>query len=584
MNLHDPATERELLRIAVIARAARTMEPAESYPLGSTFRRLLNHVFVLAMAAMFLGGPQGVHLADHWRELIACLMVMAMAATGNSNLHQTAADCGMHTVIPNLPIRGESALRWVRSRYLIGHAWTVTTLCFVIAFTLSGFSITSTISVARHAVLLLAVTFATMMLVDDEWLQRLKVNRALLLVSVISAVGLFGIYIFRRHYFITGHTPEWAINGLRGLIWMFPPSWTMPGRFESGGAWLAAGWIGWGLWKWIAWPRAIGFAFDEPQDLIGAFGSCGFEDDEEDHGPMHESEASLMNEVESPAGKPGCPIALPPPLAMARAGWVDHWIGIVLGVRNRHLAAALCDPSATWTKQTNWLIVFSPVWLALAWAFMAWLPDSERKEFIVLWIWIVSIAVMTVGLLPFTNAIPRAMSSWPMGAQQMPFFAGIPVNARDLLRVSTRITVARCLVMALVGGVFFPIQWMIFEPADSHWPIVALVIAITIFWSLSRPAFISYRLRSPNLRRRGIWMVDVLAMALSVLLGVGWLLAGVVGIFATFILASLGDSSGELGWSLLLAFGGLTVSGLCARAVFEIHHWQIRRGHFDWLK
>jgi hypothetical protein len=581
MKLHDPAEEREFLRIASQARVGRPLEAGEPPPYGAFFGELLLLAFTWGIITRLLLGRSNEGLDGHWWELIACLALMLTATWSSDRLNGTAVECGVDSVLPNLPISGERAMRWILGRFCMTHFWKVVCICAVISMTADG-ATKNVWMLAGNITLLATITASTMMLMGDEWVRRLMVTRVWFHLWLVGVGLLVWLFIFRHRFLLPGGSPEWIANVARGITWAFPPSWAMRGRFENGGAWLCTLWIAWGFWKWMIWPRVTGRAFDQPQDRLVGFAD---EDDLENEDDM----AELLQEIEadieesSPSKNHNEPLTLPAPLAMKKAGWVDRWVDAVIGERCRLHAGALCAPHLTWTKQTMRLLKIAPFWLLMAWLIVKWFPNTETQEKILLWIWIIPLGSAIYFLLPFSNAIARAMDLCGAGMQQMPFFSGLPVNTRDLLRLSSHITLARSLVMAVIAGFFFSALWMISAPGIPPWHVLAIVLYLAVFWIFSRPVFITYRLKSASRRRHGVALLNTAAVLISVLLCILWFSGGAVGVVACFALFSGELADGEVGLTHKLAFGGLIGSALCARAVFEILQWQVRRRHFDWL-
>ena len=587
MKLHDPETERELLRLATRGRKGRAAEPPDSRKSGEKIGLIFPLLVVLYLTAAILGALDERLRTEHWRFLICGMLLLWVAQVGLG--HLIGEVNRYREVLVNLPISGEHVLRWARSRFFIQKWFSILFFCGLCSFSLSNFSWASPWQLATTTLLLFATTVSTVILLKEPWLGRLRIVRIWTIGSLLSVGGMAVLFFTNRKIFRIGETPEWLAEGILNITWLFPPSWSLPGRLEQGGVYLTLLWIGIGALRWMSWPKQAAPHFDAPQDFVEAFGDFAYEEDVEFDGSAPEpatgeiDHSAIVADVERRAGKPKQRIRIPEPLTMAAGGWVDQWIRRAVGKSDAALAGAFADPNHTSTRKTNRVIVWSPVWLAITWAINAFYPESDSKDLVILWIWILSPALLILGLLPFSNGIPRATTAWNLGSQCMPFFAAMPVGTRDLLRVSTRINLVRSIVMALIAT---PLCWLlmvILAPEDTPWVACWVVPAFCIFWATSRPLFIWYRLQAATRRRRGTLLSHALGVSLSVAVAIVWMISGAGGVISG-VGYFLGGVSGSDRWLLpALAVGGLFVSGLSARAVFEIHRWQLSRRHFDWV-
>lgn len=585
MKLHDPETERNLLRLAIAGRNGKPIAPPDPRPgLWGTFKLSLYILASGAGVSGILGATNPLVRTHHWQTLFGSMILMALAMASFGRIFGTVCPPGTHAVLVNLPINGERVFRWIRFRFFLKSWFLFLTLSLTCSFALQGFADDSLWSTATTGLLLFAVSYSTVILLGDPLLIRLKVTNLWSLLLLILFVGLVLLYGFHQKIFSEGEIPEWLANGILGLAWAFPPSWCMPGHIENGGAWLSAAWIAWGAFRWIKWPRAAGQLFDMPYDFMNTFGDFGLnEDDEEAPQIIFPQAISETSNAEEPRSGLKYPIHLPAPLAMPQSGWLDRWIRRAIGKNNQDLAGAVCDLTRSWSKQTTWLMRLSPFWLISVWALTEFPPFSLRKDDITLFIGIASVILLIGGLLPFSNSIPRALAPWYLGAQKIPFFSALPISSRDLLRISNRITFVRGVAMILIASPVVFILLALLLPGENPWVSLWLVPSLVCFWSTSRPIFVWYRLQAACRKRRGIWLTHISGSILIIPLVIGWLASGAAGVvFGCGLI--LGKVSGDDAWILpLLAIGGLSLSGLSARAVFELHRWRLRRGHFDWM-
>lgn len=584
MKPHDPSTERELLRLALAARSGAKPEPSDPRNLGKRLLGFCHLVFLYGMLAAILGVLQPGSRENCWQVLLVSLFLMGGSFAMLGTLKGFLTERGRHEALANLPIPGERAARWARSWLLARHGITGLACCALGTIALDGFSDSAAQWLARLAPIVF-VTTATVILIDDEWLRRARIIRVWAFSMLLAGIGMIVLIFVHKRIFASGGTPDELAVFIEALAWIYPPSWAMPGRLENGGGLLSFAWCVWGLRRWMTWPRIAGEYFDTPGDFIGHPDLEDDEDAADDDSPWFPGNRPADDaEEESPPVHPaGARHALPGPLGIPETGWVDRWIHRWLSPRDKIIAGALADVNRSWTPQTMWFLKGSPLLLLALWAFVRGYPESGWKDTIMIWCWILAVAAPLVTLLPFTNALPRASADWPLGNLTLPFFSMLPITCRDLLRVSSRITLARCLVMTPVAMAYMAVL-LIVMPSDLPPRIVCWgVPAFGCFWITSRPVFVWYRLQAANCRRRGAWLVYTLGMLPSVALLFVWLAAGVAGVVAGCAFFEPGMSSADLGFTAMIAFGGLGASALCSRAVFEIHHWHLRRRRLDWV-
>ncbi len=268
---------------------------------------------------------------------------------------------------------------------------------------------------------------------------------------------------------------------------------------------------------------------------------------------------------------------------MGGEGWVESWVRRFIGKKDAPLAGAMVHLNPAWTRQTHLVMWLAPPVLAMIWAFHRHFPASAFRDSANVWIGILAFALPVGALLPVSNEVPRATALWPLGGQGLPFFSALPVSVRDVLRISQRITLARCLILVPLMTPIVAALLAIFDEMDfSPWTACWLVPAATCFWVTSRPVFLCHRLRGAG-RRSNSWSIHTLLELLTLIATLGWLIAGLIGVGSGLLLFSSGFGGPDRWVVAAAGLGGLLVSGLCARAVFEIHCWKLQRRMLDWL-
>lgn len=566
MKLHDPGMERELLRLAKQARGGKPMEKAEKSAWRLLLPRILYTILFLSLLLCVLGAYAPGHREQHWQFAICSVVLTVAASLGISIALRPIELPGHHAALVNLPVKGDFLFRKIRSRYLLRSIPGLGAPSFIFAFAASGFSFHSPWLTIFSTLLLLATTLATVVISYQPSPAIGYARKLWFLFGLLLAGGMILFVYNGSGYFETGATPRWLADGVFMLTWLFPPTWALPGRMEHGGGLLALMWCVWGYFKWKEWPDVIGRHFDTPQDFL-------YLDEVEDEDDVFSEEESSFEEMDSTDS----------PLPVGGDGWVKRWVRRIIGRKHELIAGALLDPSVTWTKRTRLALIWSPVLLAINWVVIQIPNQSQWYETVVDCIWIASIVAVPIPLLQISNAVPRATAPWGEGPQSLPLLSLLPISSRELLQVSSRITLARSLIMAAIVTPYF---WCLFSihkteisPAGALW----LVPAFCCFWTASRPLLVWFRLQSVARCRSGMFLRDYAWVWLVIGLAIIWIVAGAVGmIFGLMWVESVNPVDDRMFFGLI-AVGGILLSGLCARATFEIHHWRLRRGHFDWV-
>lgn len=588
MKLHDPHTERALVQIALQVRQGREMARSDG---PGWFRRMLNGSgwgYVLLIGFPYLNSFPLDQRSQPWQILVYSLVLMVAAWQIRKKMDQFATSPAHYPALVNLPIKGEKVLSWVRYRVIRETSFVTLVLCILISVALHGFSMDCCWVLVATTFLLFSTVFATALLSRDTWVQRSQLPKVWGLIVLSTVIGAAYILFAEKKALLTGGMPEWVKEVIAMACWVLPPSWVMPGHLEVVGGYLAAVWIIWGLVWWSRWPKAFAMMIDDPEVF---FGSLDFDPVQEEEAEELEiqSQGSLVEEAmlsDSAVAQLDTDHAqilpLPKPLTIRQQGWVEALILRAFTTQDRHLLGAMIHPQQTWTKRTNVVMAAAPVFLLASWLFMRFFPKGELWELLYIWGYMFAIGFVTLGLLPFSNAIPRATDWWSLGTQMLPFFSALPLSARDLLRISSRVTWVRSLIMVAILCPYALALSVILEHGQKSLSALWLVPATGLFWALSRPIFLWYRLQAMSKRRRGmsIWVWHALASLLIIILGFAWLILGAAGVLTGI---ALFNGPHDVGGDVLMSIACVLGSGVCARLVFEIQHWRLRLGHFDWL-
>lgn len=566
MILHDRETEQELLEIAGRVAGAKGLER----PDGKTWSRRASislHYGIWLFATCMLTLSDLPTTAEH---ALCALVMMLLIRDGRNHLGATANDCGLFGVLVNLPITVKRALTHIRARFVL-RFWLPSVLFPVpLALELHRPS-AAWPEIAASAFLLTTICWATIILADSDRMARLKGA----LVWHIAAIALIAHLIF-LHYLGGGLAEESpAYSSSEGVIdhmlWIFPPAWVFPGKAEAGGNILAGLWIAAGFWSWFRWPVTAMPAYDKPHDFIGAFGSFGYDDSETAAENFPGENEDTEDDVVSDA-----------PAAMPSDGWLDRLILRAIRADDRTVAGAMADPEQTWTRRANAALVFAPLWLLGIWLFGRWTPDFPQGDFLLIAIWGLPLALFIVTLFPYSNPMAFAFSPYPLGAFHVPFHSMAPVATRGLLRIAQRIRLVRCCLFGLVPTPFFHGMAVLQGYPQFAGGLALMIPAAMVFWILSTPIMVSSKIRSSLRRKSGILPLHFANSVVILSLSVLWLVTGIGGVASAFFFASEGSEEGRV-FLLPAAIGGLLLSAVFSRVVFEIVHNEIRHRRYDWI-
>lgn len=581
MTLHEPATERALLALANEVRQGQEMQPKDGL---NWFRRLLGKLtwllFLGPLAAYLRHFPAG-SAPQPWQVLLFCLVLMYAARRITHRLEELSSATMDFPVLVNLPVAGSTAVRWIRSRLFWEKTAGTLLLCFCIAGCLRGFALEAAWELAGTTLLLASLVFATALLVRDDWVRH-SLLPALWMVIAVLALGLLAMTLFtERKDFLQGGMPEWLVVGISTACWLLPPAWVMPGYEEGLGVWLAGVWLIWGCINWLFFPVTLAIIFDDDEDFISTVDDES-EPDESDDADANDS--LLEDEEVAEESEPPLELLfpLPEPLKLDQKRWVERWIVRGLSPHEQHLAGVMTAPYISWSQQTHRALKLVPLMLACAWVLARFFRSSELLEAVTTWSFVLGLLVLVIHLLPVSNAIPRAMDWWGLGGQALPFFSALPIRARELLRVSMRITWVRTIIFTAVTTPFVLLLSVILLSGPVRWELLWLVPACGLTWALSRPVFIWYRLQAMSRRRRGVRVWHALASLIIAALIGGWVVLSGVGLMTGF--AMMNAQTPAAWWKELLFSAGCALgSGLCARGILELFLWRLRRQHFDWI-
>lgn len=571
MTLHDRETERELLRIAQSVAGAKGLER----PDDKQWSRLASLTFLFAL---WMFATCMLMLADFpvtVEQAMCSLVMMLLIKHGRNDLWATAGDCGLFNVLVNLPITAKRALSHIRSRFI--RSFWLPSLLFPIplAVELHRHAAAAWPEIASGIILLTAICWATIILAESAWMTRLK----LVAIWHVAAIAIIA-YLAYLHYLGSGIADDsLAYNSskdaLDHALWIFPPAWIFPGKAESGGHFLAALWIAAGLWSWWKWRSTAFPAYDKPHDFVGAFGSFSYDESEP-------TDQAYPNADEGDEAPDEDDVIFEPPIAMPSGGWLDRFILRAIRPEDRAVAGAMDDPGQTWTRRANVALLLAPFWLIGSWFFREGIADGTDGILIPIVVWFLPLSVFFVTLFPYSSATPRALSPFPLGALHVPFHSMSPVTTRSLLRISQRICLVRCCLFGLVVTPFYHLMALFHGSPQIAAGVVALVPAAMVFWIFTTPILVCSKIRTSIRRKRGVFLLHYANGVVIISLSILAFLCGLGGVACAYFFAAEGSEEGGI-YLLPAALGGLVLSAVFSRIVFEITHNELRHRRYYWM-
>jgi hypothetical protein len=584
MKFHDPGEEAGLLNALRLRRQGRALErqpwSLEGWP--GTIGFFLVAAFMLAMLVCSRAERP---IGPGWQMLMvgAWFTFEAVVLHGSASVERH----------PNwgclllLPVSGTTIGRWIRHRVIVG-SWTVLVRAGVAAWALRG-TVAGQADVAviiGHALALWLVTIATAALLGNPLLLRLRVSYWWGKGSgAFLALGMLDFW-----------THEAKSEWLHPHLWMEKVAPWIAATFPPG--WLGSTVLTWpsilvvlafsfaGVRRWIEWPRLLGAALDQPQDLFGGVSDEDeLEEGEEDSPPVGEGPAlagALAGQetgslpLRRPLNNSDVASALhaewrdlPEVFAGDACGWIERLALCLLGSRGREIAPMLLASEPGWSAAWRRALWIGLGGILLGCIARAILPQGTL-EIAMLWICLPQAVMFFLLVLPLSNGLSRVTHPFPAGAQKVPVHMLLPVTARDLLRVSWCVTCARALaalpLVAMIGGgnalAFLGSASVALMVAKAGCGAVMLVV-------LQRPLLIVWRI---NETTRWVWWHQ--------------LAAGVV--FAPLVLASLvlGVSAFVtlVASSALVALGLFVLQGAVNYGIFLLYRQTIRRSRIDFLR
>ena len=565
MRLHDPRTEKEIIRIASGVAGKRGLERPDTRWWTNLASKITAFLAPPAIALFIFRILDNDPPPEAVRYLLCALMGMLLIRAGMTTLSLTAQKCGIYTLLVNLPVPGKIAYGYVRSRFLRKFCWVALIYSFVLSLATHRFEDPE--ATIQTTLLLFGITLGTVAFIYSKWCTRSK------LVKIWHVTGSISIaWLFCLHFFGEGslaNTQVWIDH----MLWIFPPAWVLPEKINSGGLILALTWIAYGLWSWIYWPSPLSAGYDKSDDFPSAYGFTG-----------HAEEASEADDTPSvPVGA----LCFDPPLSPAGKGWVNQLIMQSIASEDRLVAGALLDSGKNWSTAANLSLILASLWLLMCWILKDHLPTGDEGEIIKLLEWVIPSICMILAIFPYSNSIQRATNPYSLGSGYVPFFSTLPVSIRALLRISQRVNLVRCVIFAVIATPFFWALAIIGGLQEIAAGLAVAIPAFTVLGYFSRPVFIWNRIQSSIKRRRGIFLLHFATASVEIALFILWLLSGFAGVSVAYQFGlEIGKGGNNGSYTLQLVAGtlvGIALSAVFSRIMLEIVINEVRHRRYDWV-
>lgn len=567
MRLHDPETEKALMRIA---RRALDGADFQKHPV-SVWRRPLNWLVTIALGSI----APAYAIYSAWdettpfilRDSVCAIAMMLLARLGAGQIAMSYSKASFFAAMVNLPITGHAALTFVRGIFL-RKFWLP-----ALVGSLAG-AIFLHIPVNPDAFkellttwfLLLVIVWTTASLAQTSWLNRFRIVKIWQWAAYLLIACLFIFHWLGKGTgdpLISAAAQE---NLFNLLIWIFPPVWVFPGKIMDGGLIPAVVWITLGVWHWIRFPATAFPNYDRPLDFLSAFGSIGNADEADEIGDDPAEDGLILPE--------------PPPRPPAN-GWVERLIAASIPADDLAAAGAFM-PARNYSRAANLTVAFAVVWLLVFGFGRSPGPGEPHRDFILLVAWALSAIVCGVGIFPFADHMKIAVRICPLGNTPVPLFTTLPVSLRSLLRLTFRITIVRTVIAVAIATPFFWLLARIHQIPEIGSGLLAMIPAIGVAWIFSTPAAISNRLDQHLQRRKGIFPLILATSLAQVPIGFLFVIASLAGIGLAFAWG-MGATNGK--YAVLLLPASLTclaLGGVMSRLLFEILHLSLRQRRYDW--
>lgn len=470
-----------------------------------------------------------------------------------------------------LPAAGGRILRWSRARAL-WRTWPILLRACVACWWLGGASealeLTEVLSWLVPGVVMGMLTVAWPFVEASDWMCRVKLDRVWHWLRMGTIPGLVILWLSVEHGWFWLPMVEWLERLSPWLVWLMPASW-VAGMLQPHTT--AFGWWGMlltmvvvlvGFRGWLRWPMTAAPAFDELWP----------DHDAEDLEAQAEKAEAVPDRALMKEQLRGGEAA-----RLLEAGWIERWVLSWLNARDRAVFAVLVMVPPNWSQRWRKAALGSlglAVMLAAVQLLSHQIPQEYVEMFFV-WGGMMGAGLLLVLVMPWSGGVSDAVMAWPAGIKNIPFLAGFPVGAWDLLRISVKIVLVRSIATMLLLPLGVIMVWWLKDGATAL--ITASVgLRVLLLLMAVRPLLVMHRMSTVMKCHRGGWVALGTYIFAAV---VTLILALVMLVCAAALLGFSGVMDGK-GW--LISGGLLVVFLLAGLGVFGCHQWRLRGRQVDY--
>lgn len=541
------------------------MEPSDLrwWPRIKTALKFIGWESVLAMILCLLAGLRDSRLETAaWRDFMLAGAVLLTTRLSGQRFYWQLQSSPTVNVLWHLPVPGRDICRWGRGMFL-RDTLVLLPRMMVAAWAWQGFpaSAGAWMQIAWSGVLLWIVMSACVMHDSATHGSGKVVVKAWSLALLVWVVLALYAWWFEKNHHYGQALPDWIITLCAPASWLLPAKWAAHAAHDSTALMLTLVCVISGGFMWWRFPDKAAIAYDR------LFADRHFETPGNEADDFSGEDAAEEIERNTSIGvMEAIKHARESESALIHEGWIEKLALLLLRGRDRETAAILTGTQAGWTSRWWMAVMVCSLLLLTAYVLVNFGSRWIKLETLEAWIIILPLVAVAGLVFPVSNAIPAATCGRSLGNHAMPFFAGLPVSVRELLRVSRRITIARmaaCLVLVLP---VIAAQCFILGHERGILVLFGIAVALALLWIVIRPMFIYYRLQQMSSPARRFRPGHFAAYLVILPLGLGVVTAGVACV-AIVILSPA--------WVLLGA--------CCAQGIHAVFLWRVKTRRVDWI-
>ncbi|WP_395745833.1 hypothetical protein [Prosthecobacter sp.] len=569
MLFHPPESEDSLRRMASTALRGAAMERSD-IRVWTRLKGIFKFVFwesvMMCLLCLITGVSAPQLRAAAWRDFMLAGTVMLSTWISCQRFFWLLQSSPTVNVMWHLPVTGRDICRWVR-RTSLQQTLKMLPRMMVAAWAWLSFPDLQSawMQVLWNGALLWLVMVACVQHYSLSWGPgRLPAKIWNLTLLVWLGMVLY-VWWGEKNFGHGRPLPAWVLDLSGTAAWILPAKWAMRAHDNQIALCLTLICLVAGGLFWRRFPDAFAIVYDYVGNAAPP--------------EKERAEASEMANPflqESAEAQPGEVMAC---IRLAQAndtplvaeGWIEKLALVLLNKRDRMLLPTLIGTRAGWTGQWWKAVRICIVLLVLSFVLLTVGTRWSKAETAGFWTAMLPFLVIVSCTFPFSNSIPHATLRQRLGAHGMPFFAGLPICLRDLLRVYFRITLA--LMIACLGLVLpvIVIQCVILHREKFIPGALGMALIFCLSWCAMRPAFLYYRLQQMSRPGRSHRLGHVCSYILFLPLGLATVASVVVGI---------GVVQEHPVEAVTLC---VPLAACCARGIYALFHWRVRACKVDWI-